>query len=236
MSHLADRYRIVAPDLIGYGQSDPWPAEKVFEPDTDAKVLIALAERTGGRLHLAGHSYGAAMALEAAKRLGDKVISLSLVEPVSFHLLKLAGRDEEWREISRVSLAIRQGVRTGRPRKAAGAYMGFWIGRIRWLLMPRRSRSGIFRTMEKVANEFAAIERTVVSLNSYTALTAPACLIVGQRTARPARAVTEVLMDLLPNADLKEIKGAGHMSPFTHREVVNRLLASHIDRRHALAV
>lgn len=227
---LADRYRVVTPDLIGYGESDPWPAGTAFVPSADADVLVALAEQVGGRLHLAGHSYGAAMALEAARLLGERVISLSLIEPVSFHLLTPAGREPEWREVTAVSHGIQQGVRAGRPSRAAAVYMGFWIGRLRWWLMPRRLRAGIIATVGKVAHEFGAIERATVRLDDYTGIRTPTRLIVGERTRRPARAVIEVLADLLPRVDVTEIPRAGHMSPFTHRDVVNHLLASHIDQ------
>ncbi|WP_412061761.1 alpha/beta fold hydrolase [Rubrivirga sp. IMCC45206] len=232
---LAPRYRVVAPDLIGYGRSDPWPPGRAFRPDADAEVLVALAERTGERVHLVGHSYGGAMALEAARALGDRVLSLSLVEPVSFHLLRLAGRDREWQEVAALAWAVRDAVADGRHRRAARLYMGYWTGRTRWALAPRRARAAVLASMPKVAHEFGIVERADVYLRDYAALDVPTRLVVGERTRRAARAIVEVLAEVLPAAEVAEVLGAGHMSPVTHRDAVHALLTSHIDRQQARA-
>ena len=76
---------------------------------TTAEITQALAGFVRGlgaaRVHLVGHSYGAAMALEAACELGPKVQSLTLVEPVSFNLLRVEGRPE-WTEIEKLGVAV----------------------------------------------------------------------------------------------------------------------------------
>ena len=60
---LAEDWRVLAPDFIGYGHSDPWPAEKTFSIGADVEALLAVADQTEGPLHIVGHSYGAALAL-----------------------------------------------------------------------------------------------------------------------------------------------------------------------------
>jgi len=81
---------VLAPDFIGYGSSGPWPADQPFKSYADLDVLTAIAKKTKGSLHLVGHSYGAALTLEAARRLSCRVKSLTLVEPVLFHPLRQA--------------------------------------------------------------------------------------------------------------------------------------------------
>ena len=99
---LSDRYRVLAPDLLGYGRSEPWPVNARLHPWSDLGALLALAELADGPVHLAGHSYGGTVALEAARVLGTRVRSLTLIEPVAFHLLRLTGRMAEWREITSI--------------------------------------------------------------------------------------------------------------------------------------
>ena len=79
IEELAPDWRVLAPDFIGYGQSGAWPEGKVFTGQADLGVLLELANKTEKPIHLAGHSYGAALALEAARGLGSKVQSLTLV-------------------------------------------------------------------------------------------------------------------------------------------------------------
>src|SRR4030042_317241 len=117
---LKSDWRVLAPDFIGYGRSEPWPAEEPFSVDADVKVLLAIAKKTKGPLHLVGHSYGAALALEAARTLGPRVKSLTLVEPVSFQLLRQEGRPE-WAEVETLGHAVLGAVAEGGDRAAVNA-------------------------------------------------------------------------------------------------------------------
>jgi pimeloyl-ACP methyl ester carboxylesterase len=137
---LRSDWRVLAPDFIGYGRSDPWPAEEPFSTDADVNVLLAVAKKTKGPLHLVGHSYGAALALEAARTLGRRVKSLTLVEPVTFQLLRQEGRPE-WAEVEQLGLAVLGPVTKGEDRAAAAAFMSYWLGRWRWWLSPETPRS-----------------------------------------------------------------------------------------------
>ena len=89
VNSLRDRYRVLTPDLLGYGRSEPSRVNAQFHPWSDLGALIALAERADGPVHLVGHSYGGALALEAARSLGPRARSLTLIDPVAFHLMRL---------------------------------------------------------------------------------------------------------------------------------------------------
>src|SRR5437867_3258802 len=60
---LSTRYRVLAPDLLGYGQSEPWPINARLHPWSDLSALVALAGRVDEPVHLVGHSYGGTVAL-----------------------------------------------------------------------------------------------------------------------------------------------------------------------------
>jgi pimeloyl-ACP methyl ester carboxylesterase len=220
-------WRVLAPDFIGYGQSEPWPAEQPFSIDADVNVLLAVAKKTKGPLHLVGHSYGAALALEAARTLGPRVQSLALVEPVSFQLLRQEGRPE-WAEVETLGRAVLSAVAAGDDPAAAKAFMTYWLGRLRWWLSPARFKSAIAATIPKVALEFGIAIDAPTTLQDYAGITAPTLLIAGGRTRAPTRAVVDLLAATLPNAKLEILKGAGHMSTFTHPAELNRLITDHL--------
>jgi pimeloyl-ACP methyl ester carboxylesterase len=220
-------WRVLAPDFVGYGQSEPWPAEQNFPSDADVNVLLALAKKTKAPLHLVGHSYGAAVALEAARTLGRRVKCLVLVEPVSFHLLRQEGRPE-WAAVERLGLAVLGSVAEGDDRAAAKAFMSYWLGRWRWWLSPERFKSAIAATIPKVALEFGIIVDATTTLEEYAHVTAPTLLIKGSKTRAPTRAVVDLLAANLPNAEVEILRGAGHMSPFTHPAELNRLILDYL--------
>jgi pimeloyl-ACP methyl ester carboxylesterase len=224
---LKSDWRVLAPDFIGYGQSAPWPAEEPYSTDADVKVLLALAKKTKGPLHLVGHSYGAALALEAARTLGPRVKSLVLVEPVSFHLLRQEGRPE-WSEVETLGRAVLGAVAKGDDGGAAKAFMSYWLGRWRWWLSPERFKAAIAATIPKVALEFSIAIDAPTTLKDYAEIAAPTLLIAGSRTRAPTRAVVDLLAATLPNAKVAILKGAGHMSPFTHPAELNRLIVNHL--------
>lgn len=227
IEELAPNWRVLAPDFIGYGQSEAWPGNKIFSGDADLSVLLELATKTEHPLHLVGHSYGAALALAAARELGPKVQSLTLVEPVAFNLLRVENR-REWAEVERLGVAVLTAVAAGDDRDAAAAFMRYWLGRFRWWLSPERFKAAITATMPKVALEFTLAIDAPTKLRDYASVVAPTLLVVGSKTRAPARAVVEMLGATLPNSTVSVLRGAGHMSPFTHPSALNRLILDHL--------
>ena len=207
---LEPDWRVLAPDFIGYGRSDAWPEGKVFTGKADLAV--------------------AAMALEAARELGPKVQSLTLIEPVSFNLLRVEGRPE-WTQIERLGVAVISAVSNGKDREAAAAFMRYWLGRLRWWLSPEKFKAAITATIHKVALEFMILIEADKKLSDYASVTVPTLLIAGGKTPAPTRAVVDMLGATLPNAEVTVIKGAGHMSPFTHPSEVSRMIAGHLAAR-----
>lgn len=227
---LQNNYRILAPDLLGYGDSEKWSVDKSYDALDDARVIEKCLKLTDKPAHVVAHSYGGAMALEAARVNPERIKSLTLIEPASFHLLKLDNRDSEWRQISSVASEVIAAINKGEAEKAAKAYMVFWAGRIKWFLMPRKMKHHIIETIEKVAAEFSGIHNDYTSLSDYRSVTAPVRLIMGSKTTRPAKAIIDILSKTLPDIEVTTLKGAGHMSPFTHKSEINALAKQHISK------
>lgn len=228
ISQLKKNYRVVAPDLIAYGRSDPWPQNQPFDPFADVYVIEQLMKEADRPVHLVGHSYGGAMVLEAARRNAACVKSLSLIEPVAFHLLRQIEPQDAWQRIAALSKKVNALHGTGKHHQAAAAYMIFWIGHWRWWLMPNKRKRGIVETIAKVAHEFAAMHQVETPLEQYAEIDVPVKLLAGERTRREARDVVDVLDQAFGNADLQVISGAGHMSVFTHTQFVNQSILEHI--------
>ncbi len=225
---LRQKFRVIAPDLAGYGRSGRWREGDEFDPMLDVDMLMALCNLQDGPVHMVGHSYGGAIALEAARLMKRRVQSLTVIEPPSFHLLREGGFFAENKAITKLVQRVRYAMARGDRRAAASAYMIFWIGRLRWWLAPAKVKAAVLDTMGKTAQEFEMIDALALRLQDYRMVSAPSQLLVGSRTTAPAKAITRLLGAAIPDAKVHQIRGAGHMSPYTHTAEVNRLVIEHI--------
>jgi pimeloyl-ACP methyl ester carboxylesterase len=79
---LADRLDSVAPDLPGFGSSDPTsPADYTIAGQVRVVVAVIEAVFDGAPVHLFGNSMGGAIALQVAARHPELVRTLCLVSP-----------------------------------------------------------------------------------------------------------------------------------------------------------
>jgi len=114
-------------------------------------------------------------------------------------------------------------------RKAARAFMGFWIGHLPWLLTPRWQKRRLEATMAKVAYEFKMLASINHTFSEHTVITCPVTLVSGTRSPEMAQTLVKRLAQHLPNVRQREIISPGHMSPYTHPEKVKRLLDEHLE-------
>ena len=79
---LPDDIRVISIDLLGFGQS-PRPKKVIYDARTQSRAVIATLLKAGitGRLVIVGHSLGALVAVEVAKRYPVIVRSLILCSP-----------------------------------------------------------------------------------------------------------------------------------------------------------
>lgn len=80
---LAQRYRVIAIDLPGFGKSDRLAGD--YSPDALADVLAAVLDaKKVFRAHVVGHSWGASVALAFARRHADRTAKLVLLSAFVF--------------------------------------------------------------------------------------------------------------------------------------------------------
>jgi pimeloyl-ACP methyl ester carboxylesterase len=107
---LADRFRMIAVDLPGFGDSVK-PLRAAYDPAYFAKAMIALLEAEGiDRAHVVGNSMGGRVALEIGMRYPDRVNRVGLLAPSLAWL-----RDRPWAPFLRL-IAPQLGVIQPAPR------------------------------------------------------------------------------------------------------------------------
>jgi pimeloyl-ACP methyl ester carboxylesterase len=221
----AERYRFAAFDLHGHGRSAAAP-EAPYRLALETEAVLRAIAHADRPLHLVGHSYGGAVAIDIASRLGAAVASVTLYEPVLFGLLD--DGTPEHQEITAVGRAIMAAAATGQLAEAACTFIDYWSSPGSFNALPPGGQQRIAARMAVVASHFHALFSSAVPLARLQSLRAPMLLLHGDSSPAPALAVARRLAGLA-GIESGCITGAGHMGPITHtRDVVPRILA-HLD-------
>lgn len=229
---LEGHFRLIAPDLPGYGRSEPL---REGAPDLArvAARLVPLIDRLGTPAHLVGHSFGGAVALKIAQAMPVRVRSLTLIEPAAFHLLRDgAAADRRLRaEIRGVASDVSGFVREGDPWNGMARFVDFWHGRGAWGRSSDALRLTLAGCIGQVDDDFAAIEAEADTLADCRSVACPTLCVMGLASPPVSMRVTELVARAIPRARLEMVPDAGHMAPLTDPHVVDPMV-----RRHLLAV
>jgi pimeloyl-ACP methyl ester carboxylesterase len=227
LMHQSTGYRVLAPDLLGYGATSHWSGHGAFRLEHEAQIVLSLAGRCGEAVHLVGHSFGGAVALHVARTRPDLLASLTVIEPVAFHLLK--GFDQDaLAEISAVAAGVGKAIASGDYYGGIAGFVDYWSGPGGWSGVTEERRAGLACRLIKVALDFEATLNEPAALEDFAAVSLPTLVIQGTASPRPTRRICELLAGVLPDAALVSVEGAGHMAPMTHRDAVNKLIAAHL--------
>lgn len=220
-------------DLIGHAAQNHWYGEGPLSLTAEA-AAIAAACPNGAPFHLIGHSYGGAVALRFALSFPERVRSLSLIEPTSFHILKkYDGGDALLSEVREVVDAVNCGVITGDYRSGMATFIDYWNSADNWKKLPDIHKERFSQLALHVAHHFQALFEERATLADYATIAAPTLILSGTRSPRPARTIARLLATALPQARHRTIGGAGHMAPLTHAAAVNCIIVSHIQAHAA---
>src|SRR5262249_47927054 len=145
-------------------------------------------------MHVVGHSYGAAVALQLALRHPERVRSLTLYEPVVFGMLKdQVPAEPSLEEIEDVAASVANLVNQGELHDAARVFVGYWGGSRAWAQLGEAQRSALVARMPVVPRHFQALFAARWNVRLLQRLDMPVLLLRGSNTRAPARRVTELL-------------------------------------------
>ncbi len=223
---LSPDHQVVAVDLHGHGDSDPWPGQRALTLADEAAAAVAALDSIAGPVHVVGHSYGGAVALKLALTFPERVKSLTLIEPVSFHLLRERGEQDRalFMEIGRIGLAVSRAAGNGDYHAGLARFVDYWNQPGAWAALPPVRQAQLTRQIGTVALNFWATMTDPMVARDLAAITAPTQVLSGEASTRVARRIAQLVAVSIPNARLHCIEGAGHMLPLTHPESAQRAI------------
>ena len=188
---LKARFRLIAPDLIGYGA------------------------------HVVAHSYGGVVALALARAGRVSICSLTLIEPVAFHMAR--SDPQAWAEVERFSGGFADRMARGDVEAAMRHFVNYWSSAGTWEAMEEGTRAHMRRAAQKIMQEFHAASADPL-VDALRDAAFPVRLIAGDMSPLPVRRIAVLIAERLPNASLQVIAGANHLLPSTHHRALSALL------------
>jgi pimeloyl-ACP methyl ester carboxylesterase len=207
LDDLADRYRLLAINLFGYGKTTPWPGGRPQSLEDQVELVAALAGEVPGPLHLVGHSFGGAVAMKAAVGFGPRVSRLVLLEPNPFAQLAAQGRTAAFAEIQSLCAHVKGRARAGDWPRAGADFADYWLG------------------------EWDAVMNDATPLAAWREITAETLVLRAARTKRPIVEIAELLAAACPHWRFAEVPEGGHMAPVLRPDLVNPVIAAFLDGR-----
>lgn len=211
---LAEKYTVYAPDLPGYGGSQPLVGE-YFIPELSEFVERFAASLGLDKFHLVGHSLGGGVALNYALRAPHRIKKLVLISSLCL------GRE--------IALWVRLLSVPAMLRIVGSIVMGMfdfitWI--IKTLLLPVEFIVPLSRASVAIGGSITTIkEQTLVLAHRLSEIEFPTLLVWGARDpivpVRHAYAAAQVI----PDCQVKVFKNRGHN---VHRDELEQF--SHIVR------
>jgi pimeloyl-ACP methyl ester carboxylesterase len=219
---VARGMRVLAVDLTGQGQSEPWPEPRPFSFAIDVERVTELL-RSVQPAHVVGHSYGGLIALHAARVEPRALRTLSLFDPVAFSILD--------REVDRDARAILDGLDlswSDDHDRWLRTFVEFWGGDGAWAALREEARNEFRRVGWVIREGVRTLAEDQTAGSAFAQLEVPTLLMTGEESPMPARSVIERLAEAMPSARVEVVAGVGHLGPVTAAGEINARIVERV--------
>lgn len=202
---LAERHRVILPDLIGFGRS-PRPSGRLPAVADVARVLANwMEEQEIGRAHVVGHSMGGQIAAHLAAEHPDRVDRLVLVAAAGIP------RPLTPRAVARFGIDIAPLWRWGDPRFLPVILGDAWT-------------AGPITLLQAIGHILVDDIRPLLPK-----IVAPTLVIWGERDTWVPLSHAWQIRSRIPNARLAVLRGAAHVPMVDRPADFNRMVLSFFD-------
>ena len=227
-----NQFRCVTTSLLGYGRT----AERRTSCDTsiahEAEVMESVIRRTGGRVHLVGHSFGGLVALAVTLRRRVALATLTVIEAPAPELLKATGEEQHYHAFRRMTDRYFADFKGG-DEQAVATMIDFYGGVGTFASWPPRVRAYAIETTPVNILDWSTAYGFALSPASLAAVAVPTLVLWGSASHPAIQCVNALLGECISDATLKKVNDAAHFMIATHAQDVGRLIANHVYRAEA---
>ena len=226
---FGDRRRVLAPNLLGYGRTDPRETGDRRTIEGQARALIEILRSVEEPIDLVGHSFGGVIALELASALGPRARRVAVFEPNAFALLNRPGCEAEWDTVRRLHHEVRALAESGSWLALAARFANFFSGDGVWAAMPDERRMALAAALRFNPDEWDAVMSPDLAATRWANVKAPVLLAWSLETRAPLRALVDVLLQAFPHWTSFETGRGGHLAPIIRPRPFNAAVLKFLD-------
>jgi pimeloyl-ACP methyl ester carboxylesterase len=221
------RFRCVTTSLLGYGGT----AERRTAADPsishEVDVLESVIRKTGGAVHLVGHSFGSLVALAVALRRQVRLASLVIVEAPAAELLAGCHELAYYEAFRQMTERYFASFAAGNA-EAIAEMIDFYGGAGTFASWPQRVRGYAVETTPVNILDWASAFGLPLSPLSLAAVDCPTLVIRGGASHEAVQRANALLSECINGAGLETIDGAAHFMIATHADAVADVIAAHV--------
>ena len=226
---LEPRFRIIAPDLFGFGNTEGFVGETELTHDHQAMLVAGVIRHLCREpVHLVGHSYGGATAVRTIIGRGDLVRTCVLIEPVLMPLLNRQGDERYFDEYRAMATSFLENAAAGRIDDAWEVFLDYRNAPGTWNALAETAKQRFRAGTQATVIGFRSNLNNQTSIEEIERFALPTLVLRGENTTVPDRRVAEILRDHIPLCRYEIIPGAEHMSPLTHPAFIAEAVERHI--------
>ena len=224
IEYLSPHYRVLAPNLFGYGTTPEWSKNR-HQTLIDQVDLLADFFEQNESISIVGHSFGGSVAMMAAKKYPAKIKKLILVEPNPFYLLEHHSDHDSYQE----ALNLRDIIKTNAYKEtwgqAAEKFADYWNGSGAWTKMDELRREKFAEALKPNFHEFDCVINETTSLEEWRdILPQNTHILFSEQTVNSIRKIVTIFEETMPNWIFHSYSEGTHMAPLTHPNIVNPII------------
>ncbi len=229
ISALNGHFHCVTTSLLGYGGTTERRTTRDPSISHEAEVIEAVIRRTGGPVHLVGHSFGGLASLAVALRGKVPLQSLTIMEAPAVNILREIGEYRHYRTFREMSDAYFAAFRGG-DREAISAVIDFYGGPGTFASWPSRVRAYATETTHVNILDWASAYAFPLFPSELAGVDIPVMVLRGGESHPAVKRANELLSIYIKGASLVTTEGASHFMILTHAEDSARAIADHVTR------
>lgn len=217
---LTDHYRVIVPDLPGFGQSE-LSRSREFSISLMADALVELLEflEITEPITLAGLSMGGYVVMDFMRCYADRIERLALFDTRATTDTPEGIQNRE----KTAELAMSEGIRSIAEGMIPKLFSPVSLERKPELVEAMRQKMLATRP-ETVAAASLAMAARVDSTELLARLTIPTLVVVGEHDLPAPPEVMRQMANSIAHATFVQVPAAGHLTPLEQPEIVNKTL------------